>query len=417
MSDVLASYLSVLLPTAKVGMFVLDSDVLSSARELERDWRFARVGFDLREGDVRTAINYYAQNLSPDLLLIETKTIDSSFTDELEKLSSVCSDTTAAIIIGPVNDVYLYRKLIDMGVSDYLVGPLSKDILVDVLSKTLVGRLGHMASRLTAFIGAKGGIGTSTFAQYASLISAQSFESKTLLLDLAGAWSFAPLAFGAEPSTTLSEIYRVMQGQDDAALKRLIFAVDDRLSILPTGMEKLLDDTIPSEQFEFVLNQLMITYPQVIVDLSSAPNSLKKTVLNRAHDIIILSSPSISSLRTARSLVQEVKNLHDGQDHNVHLILNMMEMAKDTEVRLSDIQKAVEKQPLGHVPFMPKAFMTAEMNGKRSLAHSDMKEFLSNLTSFLQVIWSKSGASQSEQHKNTKAGFLSDFISTLTKRA
>jgi pilus assembly protein CpaE len=411
--NILAPHLSVLLPPARVAFHVLDTNILSAVEQLKTDWRFARIQFDGIQGDVTSAVQAYQNKPSPDLLLIETKTIDDALTASLETLASVCSENTSAIVIGPVNDVYLYRKLIDMGVSDYLVGPLSKDQLADVIAKALVTKLGQISSRLIAFVGAKGGIGTSTLSQYASLISSETFAQKTLLLDAAGAWSYMPLAMGGEQSATMAEVYRLMNGTDKDAFRRLFHNVNDKLSILPTGLEKLLDDTISADQFESLINHLMVVYPVVIVDLSGSSNTIKKLVLNRSHEIIILSNPTVSSLRTARTLMNEIKDLHDHHDENVDLIVNMTDMSKESEVSKADIEKVIDKKPFGYISFQPKAFLNAEILGKRDLNNSPMSDMIDLLTKLLHHSIGNNQALPDTLVKEEKSGFMSGFLSSL----
>lgn len=412
MTSELAHYLSVLLPSANVSLYVSDPALLKAAGQLKQDWRLARIFLDAQDGDVYKAIEYYSAHPSPDLLLIETKTIDDEFTAQLETLAGVCSEITAAIVIGPVNDVYLYRKLIDMGVNDYLVGPLSKDTLIDVIAKSLISRVGHSDSRLIAFVGAKGGIGTSTIAQYTALISAKTLEQKTLLLDVAGAWSFMPLVMGAEPSTSLAELCRFAVSADQDAFRRLIYHVDDKLSILPTGMEKLLDDSVPVEQFETLLNHLMLTYPVIIIDASYAPPLLRRLILNRAHHISIVTNPSLSSLRTARALMTEVKSLHDDYDKNIDILVNMVGMVKDHEVKQSDIENAIEKKPLGYIDYLPKSFVGAEFSTMRQLNDPALQEFFNLLTAFLRpLVGGPTGVVSKTVDK--KDDFVSQFLSLL----
>ena len=112
---------AVLLPESSVAVFSKDQETLASARTLETDWRFARVVVGVEEGGIDSAILSYQEFESSDLLIIQTETMDDSFTAKLEELASHCDEGTAAIVIGPENDVNLYRKLIDMGISDYLV--------------------------------------------------------------------------------------------------------------------------------------------------------------------------------------------------------------------------------------------------------------------------------------------------------
>ena len=156
---------STLLPSAKLDVFSNDKDTIASAENLGADWRFARVHVQVHEGDVQTAIQKYSESPSPDLMIIQTDDVGSSFTDELGALAGHCSEGTAAIVVGPENDVNLYRRLIDMGISDYLVKPLNVETLSEVVAKTLIEKLGVSGSRLIACMGGKGGVGTSVLTQ------------------------------------------------------------------------------------------------------------------------------------------------------------------------------------------------------------------------------------------------------------
>jgi pilus assembly protein CpaE len=176
----------VLLPVARVSLFVRDQDIRDLAESLKSDWRFARVTFDIRDGGVDTAIDTYRQAVSPNLVIVETEEIGDSFTGRLEVLANSCAENTAAVVVGPVNDVYLYRRLIDMGVSDYLVRPVDRDVLIELIAKILIEKLGAPGSRMVAFVGAKGGVGTSMVAQTSALVSSHDLEQKTVIMDAAG---------------------------------------------------------------------------------------------------------------------------------------------------------------------------------------------------------------------------------------
>ena len=141
-----------LLPISSVGIFATKKDLIKNANSLKDDWRFARVQIDVIEGDVSDAIETYKTQETHDLILIETKTIDDSFSDSLEDLAQYCSENTAAIVVGPVNDVNLYRTLMTMGVSDYLVHPIGKDDLSDVVAKALIDRVHLIAPDTTTGI-------------------------------------------------------------------------------------------------------------------------------------------------------------------------------------------------------------------------------------------------------------------------
>ena len=133
---------NILLPNAGVDLFLKDKETIEAARSLVDDWRFARVNVNVEEGDVETAIRNYAEVGSPSLIIIETDTTDDSFIERLGKLSENCAEDTNAIIIGPVNDVNLYRNLTSLGISDYLVRPVAAKPLSEVIAATLIDKLG-----------------------------------------------------------------------------------------------------------------------------------------------------------------------------------------------------------------------------------------------------------------------------------
>jgi len=196
MNDFTGSHTSVLLPAASISLFVKDEGIRQAAQSLKEDWRFARVKIEITDGDVESAIAYYASHPSPDLVMVETLEITDGFAGRLEILGGNCAETTAAVVVGPINDVYLYRKLIDMGVSDYLVKPLTRDVLAGVFSKILIERLGAEHSKLIACIGAKGGVGTSAVSHLLSDVAANTLHQKTIILDAAGGWSYLSVAMG-----------------------------------------------------------------------------------------------------------------------------------------------------------------------------------------------------------------------------
>lgn len=351
---------SILLPAAVVAVHSKDQETLQAARDLENDWRFARVNVNDEEGDVTAAIESYSDVDSPDLLIVQTDTIDESFTAQLEELASQCNEGTSAIVIGPDNDVNLYRKLIDMGVSDYLVRPVSSHDLAEVVAKALIENLGVTSSRLICVLGAKGGVGASLISEALACGVADILGQKTILFDTSGGWSTLSVGLGFEPSSTLSEAVRAAEANDDDRLNRMYHSVSDKLSVLETGGDVMLESTVTPAQLEALIDMLMVKYPVVIADLSQSPAALRKTVLTRANQILIAATPTLPALRLARTLIQEVREVRGGEDDDVSLIVNMQGQSAANEVSKSDIEKAMEFSVTAYLPYDAKAFLGNE---------------------------------------------------------
>lgn len=380
---------SILLPSANVDLFLKDKSTIEAAKTLENDWRFARVSVRIHEGDVENAIETYAQNPSPNIIMIETDTTAQSFIERLGALSSNCSQDTSAIILGPVNDVNLYRSLTAMGVSDYLVYPVPIETLSDVIATTLIDKLGTSGSRLVAMVGAKGGVGVTSLCEAMGWACAENMGEKTLLLDAAGAWSSLAVGMGFEPVASTAEAIKAAVTKDQDSLRRMYYQADEKLFVLATGTEPMLEVPAQIMEFEEILNTAMASYPIVIVDLSGAIPAIKKMVMTRAHEVIVVSTPTLSSLRSARALMSEIKKIQGGQSRNIELFINMMGIAPGKEVSKSDIKIAMDIDPSVVIPFDTKLFLGAENEGRKISSDKAGQDMIEKIMPFVQKITGK----------------------------
>jgi pilus assembly protein CpaE len=360
MSEEDKDHTQVLLPGAKIKLFSRNNDTVEVFTKLGKDWRFARVELEVEEGDVDVAANLFAKEESPELVIVETESIDDGFTDKLEELAGNCAEHTSAIVIGPVNDVNLYRKLVGMGVSDYIVRPVKVKQFSNDIAATLLEQIGARDSRLIALIGSKGGVGTTMLSGVLAVGLSEKLGQKTFLMDTAGGWSTLSVAMDFEPSATLSEAIKAAQNDDENVLARMCHTYSDRLSVLGTGIDTMLEESVDPEEIEDLLDILMSTYPALIVDLSASNAELRAKVLTRASEIIVVTTPTLPALRSARTLIQEVSTLRGGKGDELDLIVNMEGFAPKYEVSQSDIKEALDRDPSVVVPFNAELFVGSE---------------------------------------------------------
>jgi len=126
----------------------------------------------------------------------------------------------------------------------------------------------------------------------------------------------------------------------------------------------------------------------VLIDLSGAIPSLKRMVMNRAHEIMIVATPTLSSLRAARTLMQEVKVLHGGSISNIDLVINMEGLMPSKEVSKKDIADVLEIKPSVTIPFDPKLFLTTENEGKKMNQEKAGRELIERLLPVAQSVLS-----------------------------
>ena len=403
---------NILLPTASVHLFLKDKETREAASRLKDDWRFARVEVSVEEGDVETAILNYQETNSPNLVIIETDKTDESFTEQLGRLSQYCTEKTSAIIIGPVNDVNLYRELTAMGVSDYLVRPVLFDALSDIIAMNLIAKLGTKGSRLIGVIGAKGGVGVSALSQALAWGVSENLQQKTFLMDAAGGWSSLSVGLGFEPTTTLYEAVKAATNKDEDTLARMFFKPHERLDVLAAGADPMLEASIHAQQYEELIDLMMAKYPVVIIDMSGATPSLKRTIINRAHELVLVTTPTLPALRATRSLMQEVKLLQDGDLKSLDLVINMEGLAPSKEVSKKDIADALDRKPDVTIPFDPKLFITAENEGKKISKQKTGADIILKLLPLAEKVLSAKKVSSHDIPNETKGigGFFNKLL-------
>lgn len=411
MSDVEHEVTSILLPPSRVAVFSKDQKTLEAARNMDNDWRFARVALEVSEGDIETAIEAYRDVPAADLIIIQTETIEDTFTDKLGVLAQCCDEGTSAIIIGPDNDVNLYRKLIDMGISDYLVKPVGTEVLSEISAKTLVEKLGVTGSRLITVLGAKGGVGASTIAQALACCSSDLLSQKTVLLEASGGWATAGVGLGFEPSTTLLEAVRAATNSDSDGLDRMLFESNEKLKVLASGGDMMLESSISPDQMESLIETLMVKFPVVVADLSHTPPDLQHAVLNRANEIVLVSTPTLPSLRLARSLLQEIKTLRGGHQSQIDIMINKQGLDKQSEVSVKDIQEALETDVSSVIGFRPDIFLKAESKSVKLTDDPEGQKVMeSHFMPFLMRILS---AEKVPESKKGSQGVLDGFMAKL----
>lgn len=412
MSDGDKSYTSVLLPSSGVALFTRDAETRATFEAIGKDWRFARVNLEIHEGDVDDATVMYQAQASPDLVIVQTDSIDGDFTEKLETLAGSCSEGTAAMVIGSVNDVNLYRKLIGMGVSDYLVRPVKQEEFSNDIAASLIERIGATGSRLIAVMGAKGGVGTTVLSEALAWAVSENLAQKTFFLDAAGGWSTLAVGMDFEPATTLADALRAAIEQNHDSLSRMFFKAGDRLTVLSSGGDVMLEDNVAPENYEYFLDHVMTTWPVVMVDLSGATPALKNVVLRRAHEIMLVTAPTLPSVRASRTLLHEIRHLRGGSDEGVDLIVNMQGLAPKHEVSRSQIEEGLERHVSAVIEFDPALFVSTESHAKKLGADKAGSAILDRLLPILRRVLHV-GAVEAVNDDDGKKGGIGNILNKL----
>lgn len=350
------------LPRITVEAFCHTPAVRGSLDAAFADRRMSRVRATVRTGGVRAARAHYAQAPTPNLLVVEAPADRAALLVELAELSEVCDIATKVVVIGETNDVGLYRDLLDRGIADYLVAPLDAMRLLGCVFRLYGGDEAHKLGRSCAFIGAKGGVGSSTLAHNVAWTIAHRLELDTILADLDLPFGSAGLNFNVDGTQGVAEAIAA-DGLDDLLLERLLVKRSERLGLLAApGLLPGVHDPNP-ETFERLLEVVQSMVPFVVLDVPHHWAPWVETVLRGADEIVVTTTADLAGLRNAKALV-EILTAARPNDQRPRLVLNQIGIAKREEIAPAEFASALEMEPAAVIAFEPKPFSHAANKGQ-----------------------------------------------------
>lgn len=327
------------------------------------DRRLAKTHVTVELGGLAKAIERFHDETTPELLIVETGMRGAELFHQLDELASVCDPDTKVIIVGAANDITLYRELMRRGVSEYLVPPMTPLNVIKTISDLFCDPEAPFAGRSLAFIGAKGGVGSSTVAHNVSWQLTEQLRSDAVLVDLDLSFGTAGLDFNQDPAQTIAEALAQPERLDEALLDRLLVRCTERLSLFSAPATLDNDWDFDTDAFETVLEKVQRQAPFVALDLPHAWSPWVRRTLLSADQVVVTVTPDLACLRNAKNLFDLVRTARPN-DEPPKVVVNMAGCPKKPDIPLKDFSEALGAAPVLVLPFEPALFGKAANNGQ-----------------------------------------------------
>lgn len=397
------------LPRISVHAFCISDAVRRVMEQCSQDRRMARASLRITSGNIAAAASMFASTPTPNLIILETEAVASNLMAELAPLAEVCDPATRVIIIGRHNDITLYRELMRNGISEYIVAPLAMADIMTAIAAIFVDPEAEPLGRSIAFIGAKGGVGSSTIAHNCAFGISSLFSTETILADLDLPFGTANIDFDQDPAQGMAEAVFSPERLDEVFLDRLLTTCSQHLSLLaaPSLLDRAYD--YDRDAFQPVLELLQRSAPATVLDLPHAWSDWTRTVLGEVDEIIITCAPDLANLRNAKNMLDALKKIRPN-DKAPHLILNQVGMPKRPEISPQDFFEPLEIEPAAIIPFDAALFGNAANSG-RMISEIDAKSPTSE--TFSQIAHLVTGRATI---KKPKKGGLGKMLGLLGKK-
>jgi pilus assembly protein CpaE len=351
------------IPRVSIDAFCEDAATADVVQIAGEDRRLSKVHLNVHMGGVAAAMSHYEQNPTPNLIIIESTLPRSQMLAELDRLAESCDAGTKVLVVGGANDVILYRELLKRGVSEYLIAPISPIDLMESISNLYNDPHSDPIGHVLAFIGAKGGVGSSTICHNVAWTMSEALKANVVIADLDLAFGTTGLDFNQDPVQGIADALSSPERLDEMLLDRLLTKCSEHLSIFAAPVVLDRDFELSADACGSVIDVVRRNVPYVAVDLPHTWTSWCKRVLLDADEVVITAVPDLANLRNAKNVIDLLKQSR-ANDGAPLLVINMVGVPKRQEISVKEFCQNLELQPAAVIEFDSESFSNAATNGQ-----------------------------------------------------
>jgi pilus assembly protein CpaE len=274
---------------------------------------------------------------------------------------------TGVVIVCSSFDPVLMLEAMRAGVTECVAEPLSAEEL-----HAAIGRVSNFATpdptgTVYAFIGSRGGVGTTTLAVNTAAALNREAAGQVLLVDLHISQGDASVLMGSEPRFSIVDALENTHRLDEAFFKSLVVEHKGRPALLGSS-DKMLVGAPPAERVRSLLEFAASLYRFVILDLPRNDYTVLDA-LDGVAKMVVVANQELSAVRNCARLVTTLQQRYGRE--RLSLVLNRYDRHGD--ITETDIQKVVGMSPAFTVPNDYRSAVKAANQGKPLVLHEDTK--------------------------------------------
>ncbi len=364
-----------------------------------------RIG-DYRSAHDQDAVLESLGNPAPDVCLVDFDRDRASAAIVAERIHSGLPGTAVFAVSSQTNPDAILEAM-RAGCGEYLVKPIDREQLVKAVARIGARRREKQEqgrAQVLAFMGSKGGCGTTTLATQLGALLSSSFSRSSLLLDLHP--DFGDAALYLKLTKGRFHFFELLENADrlDADfLQSFVMRHSSGLDLIPAPEGSVASrESLPAGALAHTMNFLRLRYEFILLDLPPALNDENLAVIRDCDQLYLVTVAEVSAVRNVLRQLEYFANKDIPRD-KIRVVLNRHH--KRNVVSDAQIEKVLEQKIFWRVPNQyPQVVKTIHEGDPISQLSSS--EVTRNLEEWAESIGKKPGT---EGKKNENKGFLGLF--------
>jgi pilus assembly protein CpaE len=321
----------------------------------------------------------------PDVVIVDIRGAVSTAMAAIERMR-VTASGAGIFAVASRAEPDLILQAMRAGANEFLTWPPADDTFNDALRRIAARRVSAPGSQrgatTLAFLGAKGGSGTTTLAVNCAVDIARLTKRPTAIVDLKPSLGEVALFLGVHRKYSVLDALDNLHRLDREFLRELMVKHKSGVDILAASDQFDRPASTEGAAVEELLRLLAKEYEYVLIDAGSHVNSVVLAAMYLADQMFLVANPDIPSVRNTQRLLDRLQQLGASQDR-IRLLLNRM--SEPPPLPVKHIEKAVGR-PVDHT--FPSDYRTVSkaFNAGVPLALSDKTELSAQFDSFARSI-------------------------------
>ena len=287
---------------------------------------------------------------------------------------------TGIVIITSTLDPALLVEAMRAGVTEVVAEPLDSNALTAAINRVARSTEADDVGHAIAFVGAKGGVGTTTIAvNVATMLGNLSKPGRALLIDFHGAGGDAAVFTGAEPRFSLVDAFDNTHRLDKSFLQSLVTSVAPHTDLLAAPEAPAAGPSDP-QKVRRISEIAAANYTHTVLDV---PRSDRVVLdgLDHLQSIYIVINQEVATVKSATRLVTMLRQRYSPE--RVAVVLSRSD--REAGIAREDVERALGVRIAHTFPSNYRVALQA-LNKGRPLALENHNELSASFRRFAQQL-------------------------------
>jgi len=273
-----------------------------------------------------------ASSSQPDVLVLDLR--DGSAIPPSVATLKRQHPTTGVLILASRLDPAVMLEAMRAGVNEFVTEPLSVNDVRAAIDRVTAARQLPETGKVFAFVGGKGGVGTTTLAVNVAAVLATT-RASVLLLDLHIVYGDAALFLGVEPRFSVADALENIDRIDEAFLSGIVAHSKLGLDVLASS-DRAMAGRLEVRALRRLLDCASRQYQFVVVDVPQSDPAILDC-LDNAAKIVVVANQELATVRSAGRMVTALRQRYGKS--TVHVVVSRYD--QHAEIGRADVERVM----------------------------------------------------------------------------